>query len=164
MGLKRITAPDGEVYFLNENGERVNTGLEVPKGGVKIKSTNPKSKLKAIIFLAFAVGILAMFILSSVLNKNGNSPDKTVNYNPDKIDAYVMSQVFVEQKLKAPSTAEFPTSRNASITKINDVFTVSCYVDAQNSFGAQIRTNYTAKLYYNFSTKKWHLESLEFNK
>ena len=76
-----------------------------------------------------------------------------------------MSQVFAEQKLKAPSTAEFPTRRNASIKKsFNGVYAVSCYVDAQNSFGAQIRTYYTAKLYYNFSTKKWHLESLKFNK
>jgi|GEM_PF-2036834 len=33
MGLKRITAPDGEVYFINDKGERVITGMEVPKGG-----------------------------------------------------------------------------------------------------------------------------------
>jgi len=32
MALKRITKPDGEVYFINEKGEHVHTGKEVPKG------------------------------------------------------------------------------------------------------------------------------------
>ncbi|PKL87102.1 MAG: YbjQ family protein [Ignavibacteriae bacterium HGW-Ignavibacteriae-2] len=44
MGLKRITASDGEVYFINDKGERVKTGMEVPKGGERKNIDNNKLK------------------------------------------------------------------------------------------------------------------------
>ena len=49
MGIKRITTPDGEVYFINEKGERVITGLEVPKGGER--KNIDSNKLKGMVLL-----------------------------------------------------------------------------------------------------------------
>ena len=46
-------------------------------------------------------------------------------------------------QLKAPTTADFPWYDEAFITwSSQDSVTFSAYVDAQNSFGAQIRTNW----------------------
>lgn len=52
----------------------------------------------------------------------------------------------VKSKLKAPSTAEFPFSYGSdgvSITCEGDIYTVKAWVDAENSYGAQIRNNFT---------------------
>jgi len=67
--------------------------------------------------------------------------------------AYFMSQEFVKKRLKAPSTAEFPSlvleESDIRITVQDpNTFTISAYVDAQNAFGAKIRTHYTATLKY----------------
>ena len=55
--------------------------------------------------------------------------------------AYIMCQDFVERQLKAPSTADWPPTREASIARVaGDTFRVVTYVDAQNSFGVMIRS------------------------
>lgn len=52
----------------------------------------------------------------------------------------------VKENLKAPSTAEFPghimDADDWTIIKDGDTFTVSAWVDAQNSFGAQVRNTF----------------------
>jgi type IV pilus biogenesis protein CpaD/CtpE len=78
--------------------------------------------------------------------------------------AFVMSQNFVKRDLRAPSTAKFPmtTAPGVSVTKMpNCRFRVRSYVDAQNGFGAQIRTNYVAVLQAQEGTQNYRLESLE---
>lgn len=51
--------------------------------------------------------------------------------------------------LKAPSTAKFPD--NYSVGKANDIIQVTGYVDAQNSFGAMIRSDFSVKFDKNFN-------------
>jgi hypothetical protein len=70
----------------------------------------------------------------------------------DDVFAFASSQSFVERLLKAPSTAEFPYSE-AKIRKLggtagNEVYEIFGQVDAQNSFGAMIRTPYYCKLHF----------------
>lgn len=57
----------------------------------------------------------------------------------------VECQLQVEKLLKSPSSAKFPTISNWSFTKDFDTgyLYVSSYVDADNSFGASIRSNFT---------------------
>lgn len=63
--------------------------------------------------------------------------------------AYIMSQTFVKRVLKAPATAEFPRRSEVISQAIGDCkFQVIGHVDAQNSFGALIRSRYTAELQY----------------
>lgn len=53
--------------------------------------------------------------------------------------AAIMCEEFVTDRLLAPSTADFP--RAESIAPLgNKQYRVASYVDAQNGFGAQIRT------------------------
>ena len=52
----------------------------------------------------------------------------------------------VKDRLKAPSTADIPLFDQRT-TKIGEnKFKVESYVDAQNSFGAKIRNNYTCEI------------------
>lgn len=61
----------------------------------------------------------------------------------DDAEAFTVAEAMVKQELKAPSTAKFCTISQASITHDGDVYTVSGWVDAQNSFGATLRSNWT---------------------
>jgi len=75
--------------------------------------------------------------------------------------AYFMSQVFVEKRLKAPSTADFPRYQENMVNKtVKDTYVVSSYVDAENSFGAQMRTHYVAELEY-VGDDEWSAISVE---
>ena len=58
------------------------------------------------------------------------------------------AQLFVERHLKAPSTAEFPWGIDEySIASLGDGrWKVSSYVDAQNGFGAMVRSRWNVTL------------------
>lgn len=79
--------------------------------------------------------------------------------------AYRMSQDFVKRRLKTPATADFPSivwegeSVNVDVVGPQE-YVVRSYVDAQNSFGAQMRTHYVARLRQE-SKNNWRLLSLE---
>lgn len=73
--------------------------------------------------------------------------DKT-EYN-QKHDAPLNARGFVKQRLKSPSTAKFPPTNTATVSKTpNGTYIVSSYVDSQNGFGATIRTNWVAEIEY----------------
>lgn len=66
-----------------------------------------------------------------------------------KLNLRVVAQQIVEGKLKSPKSADFPWS--AEEYKIEEAestregfkkYTVTSYVDAQNSFGAEIRSDF----------------------
>lgn len=58
-------------------------------------------------------------------------------------DLYVQD---CEKVLKAPATARFCNKEDLVITKQNGVYTVSGWVDSQNSYGAFIRTKLSIKI------------------
>jgi len=66
-----------------------------------------------------------------------------------KIGAFVAAEFYVRDRLRSPSTAEFP-SFSAKGVLVNYVkrchFTVVSYVDAQNAFGATVRTRYIVNI------------------
>jgi len=66
-----------------------------------------------------------------------------------KTMSLIMCELYVENMLKSPSTADFPSSSSSNIRDLgNNIFEVNSYVDAQNSFGAVIRTNWYCKIQY----------------
>ena len=88
------------------------------------------------------VGFAGLLVWGAFASKNRDKCD-------DKIGAFVMSQSFVKDRLKAPSTASFPyiTDDGVSVTKQEGCsYSVRAYVDAQNSFGAKIRTRYSVNV------------------
>ncbi|TSK09113.1 MAG: zinc ribbon domain-containing protein [Geobacter sp.] len=72
----------------------------------------------------------------------------------DSIDARTYAKMYVEKTLKAPSTAKWPNVLDFGVApkkdkkgkRIKDIWEVSGYVDAQNSFAAMIRTNWYVQL------------------
>ncbi|MGD8189066.1 hypothetical protein ACQCN2_03595 [Brevibacillus ginsengisoli] len=66
----------------------------------------------------------------------------------NKAFAWTASIEAVKDKLKTPSTADFPFSYlNEDIKEVGiNTFVVKSYVDAENSFGAKIRSNFTVKI------------------
>ncbi|MEM0943635.1 MAG: hypothetical protein AAGI70_06760, partial [Pseudomonadota bacterium] len=64
----------------------------------------------------------------------------------------------VRSELKSPRSASFPwQGKSEAIGEC--VFRVVSYVEAENSFGATIRTYYEAKLRLNPTNKEWSLIS-----
>lgn len=80
----------------------------------------------------------------------------------DKSMAYVMSQNFAKRNLKSPSSASFPAGIDQYSSAIGECkFLIESYVDSQNSFGATIRTNYSAVMEYLPDENKWRLIKLD---
>lgn len=67
----------------------------------------------------------------------------------DKTAYYLMAQEIVSSSLKSPSTAEFPSivTNNSEIKmqRNGEIVAVQSYVDAQNSFGTMIRSEWVVE-------------------
>lgn len=75
------------------------------------------------------------------------APRKDRQKTVDKYVAYAIATEFVEDRLLAPKTADFPSFRPEAVQQVNyDTWIVNSYVDSQNAFGAMIRTHYRAKV------------------
>lgn len=84
----------------------------------------------------------------------------SMNVGKAKLEAFTHCQLLMKQSLKAPSSAKFAwyDEDMVNISDDHEIFKVRAYVDAQNSFGAMLRTNYVCKLQYNGGgTGGWNL-------
>jgi hypothetical protein len=87
-----------------------------------------------------------------------NTPKPDVG---DDYSAALMCQKFVTDKLVAPSTAKFPALRDQRIEEYNETtWIVWAYVDAQNRFGATIRTRYWCEVEY-IGNDMWRLIDID---
>lgn len=62
---------------------------------------------------------------------------------PSSYEAKAMCEKFVEDRLKAPSTADYS---GETATESGGTWTVTGRVDSENSFGAKIRSSFTCKM------------------
>jgi len=111
------------------------------------------------------IGFFVIMVLAYYTAYQFASPDFHTLAKPkhDNIEAYVMSQQFVEDRLKAPSTADFPSTSEARIKHLGSGrYQVVSYVDSENAFGANIRTHYICELHTN-DGNKWICDSLVFD-
>ena len=115
------------------------------------KETKKKSSgCGCLIFLAIVIA----FFMWGAANHRESEQDPA-------LDALVYSQFYVKQQLKAPSTAKFAGINESSVQKVNDnTYIVHSFVDAQNSFGAMIRTKYTATM--ERVDDKWFTTKIDF--
>lgn len=118
-----------------------------------------KSNLPGLLLI---MGIL--MVVGGILNHNNRDEEPRAR-TPESflIEAFVMSQQYVERKLRCPSTAKFPLA-GASHTVITGAgnYLTSSYVDSQNGFGAMGRTRYYCELKHNEESDSWKLISLVF--
>lgn len=66
--------------------------------------------------------------------------------NDERTSLQISSQEAIKTLLKSPSTAKFPNITHWKFGKENGVTIVQSYVDAQNSFGAETRSEFQFKI------------------
>ena len=85
----------------------------------------------------------------NTLFENGKTLNKLNDYivtKDEMTDLQIRSQNALEPILKAPSTAKFPNILEWKFGKENGITIVQSYVDAQNGFGANIRSEFQLKI------------------
>ena len=100
--------------------------------------------IKIAAITAIVIVTTGMYLIA-ILNPSDNSRSH------NQFEAYSYAEQFVEKQLKSPSTAEFPgiSEKNSHITKITeDKYKIDSWVDSQNGFGAQIRTNFSCTIIF----------------
>ena len=114
---------------------------------------------KTIMSIASLVFFLILALGSDDSGTSSTSPSGTSK----KIEAWVMAKSFVKEYLKSPSTADFGGTftdyqdPEQCVTYMGDnTYHVRGWVDAQNSFGGTVRTNFLLKLKYN-GNESWSL-------
>lgn len=121
---------------------------------------DPQTQKAANIGCLVIIFVVAFFVFAGV---GGGSSSKDWRTEDDSIGAYVMMQTFVERRLKSPATADFPRYSKSRVTRtVGQTYRVSSYVDSENGFGANIRTNFTGRI-TRTGPDKWKLDSLEFH-
>lgn len=99
----------------------------------------------------YAVALAAVLIISI-----GCGPTEPPAKGSRTTGARMMAEEFIKDKLKAPGTAEFSDSSDTRVRydETTDSYTVLGWVDAQNSFGAKLRTPYICTV-RNTEGDKW---------
>lgn len=99
------------------------------------------------------LGLLAVaavvLLVSLVANRSDDAP-----VDPSGDAKRVCVEEFVPKQLKAPATAEFS---GVTVDSAGDVYTVTGSVDAQNAFGAMIRSRFTCIV--RDAGTQWRLQS-----
>lgn len=109
----------------------------------------PKSSVRKVLFgvLGIVTVFYGCFFLIGLMVWTSNR--EPVPIKAGRYEAHDVAKQFVRDRLKAPATAAF-ASIDADRTWIREdepgIFTVKSYVDAQNSFGANLRTWYLCRV------------------
>lgn len=110
--------------------------------------------------MGFCAGVSAGIVFIVIIGKAPETPDRT---SPSM--AFIQCKGFVEDRLKSPASAEFPTLDFQAFPRGQDTYAIRSYVDSQNSFGAKIRTDFFCEVEWNgkdhSSRESWKLRQLE---
>lgn len=114
-----------------------------------------KSSTKTFFWIFAGIGLFMFALISYsdyLITSNPNYKELTSAEKEErkqKDDAALNAQLLVKRKLKSPSTAKFPPTSTAKITKsATGTWIVSSYVDSQNGFGAMVRNDWVAEIKY----------------
>lgn len=149
----------------SECGTVVSTTAQTcPTCGAKVNNPTPNSALpfwKRDLFggnsVKVLIGVLVLFFVISKM-----TGVTSTNTCEDKTRAWIEAKDFVTMALKAPSTADFASRGESRINYLGDCkHEVMGYVDAQNSFGAKIRSEYDATVQYNKANDRWLLLNIK---
>lgn len=151
---KRRKNVNVKIQTKNEPQIIVSEILDVPKENSSYKGY----------YIFFAAVLLMIYFFSgpksSIRHNMDGSVSSSLSHN--QLEAYSMTQIFVKNRLKSPSTVDFPTlALKCVVSEADSTFKVISYVDSQNGFGATIRTHFQAILKYNggdiYDISNWQL-------
>lgn len=153
-------------------GEELEKGTKAcPKCGKKQKTLGKTIISILIIIFAVNIGFTIFMNIAESIAYSKMTPEEKIEYDNKKkiaeeekakqkfekdleyiysIDnsnyVYEIIKSHVKENLKSPATADFPPKKKIRIVKNKDTYIVQGYVDSQNSFGATIRTKYSAEI------------------
>lgn len=105
--------------------------------------------------LVIVGAIILIGVIGAIVGAVGGSKQKP--YDPNwSGEAIAQCEDLVKENLKAPSTAEFDTSATGDGT-----WTVTGTVDAENSFGAMLRSEFQCTVVVSGDSIKRRLDYLE---
>lgn len=120
-----------------------------------IPTKKPKTPLWFL--LIFVPGVLIAFMVAIYYENRSAGPTEPAQADESR-QAERACRRYIEQQLKAPATARYPTP---STSKDGPEYTVTGSVDSQNSFGALVRTQYKCMV-SSEGGGTWKLEYLDF--
>lgn len=128
-----------------------------------LKEMSPlQHKITSALLVIFFVGGIgcALFLFSLVLFAEKTEADKVKDrIEGNKAAVTVMCDKMVEEMLKSPQSANIPSSyKRINVSDMGHMYTYYSYVDAQNSFGADIRTEFICVM----SDKGGHWNLIDF--
>lgn len=127
-----------------------------PQCGHPNKKANHLSGRETLFFLTIGAGVLWWLASDGSESRALKAPPEP---RYDAFQAQVDCEDYVKKNLKAPSTAKFAPHHELNISgKDQGPWTVVGHVDAQNAFGAQIRSTYHCIVHY--EDTKVYLDSL----
>lgn len=113
-----------------------------------------RSKKAAMIWIGGFFASIFLFIFINI-------PDNNADQYVDKHEATVQAERFVEEKLKSPKSAKFSgITETNSIEKGIDEWEVTGWIEAANSFGADIRSNYKVIMKVNTDNGEWTVKDI----
>ncbi len=129
-------------YYSNYTLEKSSNNEEIPDSiGFAIKSGN-----QIVGFIDIKDNKVDNIQYSDkILYKNGSIQHTLSEYlisADEERELIVKAQEDIESVLKSPSTAKFPWPDEWKMSKKSDSITIQSYVDAQNSFGAVVRSEF----------------------
>lgn len=119
---------------------------------------NKNLSKKEIIGFSLFIAILLILQIRSELTPSEPVKDVRTIHN-----AWMMCREFVQRRLKAPTTAEFPWSYDDKIKQLSEnQFRAVAYVDAKNAMGVPLRAEFTCTVTY-AGNDVWNLNELRIN-
>jgi hypothetical protein len=147
---RRVLNAEGKIPAIKLVREKTGLGLAEAKALVEslepsagssgsTGAATPKKSSGCLKVVAFALfGGLALAVLAVWL------PSQNTPRQPSRVEAFLICKQFVTKALRAPATAQFPSSSEAVINEVSgNEFEVRSHVDSQNGFGAMIRGTFT---------------------
>lgn len=135
-GYRNIKAT-ARFYDLNNN--------EIGTNAIELNRINPWSDREFLIKTkceGIAQSVKVQFDYYEVMGESSIISDEEKGF------AWAVAEREVKDRLKAPSKAKFPFSYGSdgvNISKSGDTYTVKAWVDAENSYGAKLRSNFTVQ-------------------
>lgn len=167
-GTPKSTGPEcpkcGVIYAKAERGRTEDTTPLIADKKNFWRQQTQGARLGIIVAVGFAVIFLVIYTGNRSDPLYGKKEDSSVQRKPvDALPsmAHVQCKRLVGQMLKAPATAKFPFADRTIAELGNKTYEITSYVDAQNSFGALIRNNWTCKMHFKggdpFEFSSWDL-------
>lgn len=101
--------------------------------------------------------LLALAVAVPALLPHEAAAPKPATANPHTV--WRICQERASAALKAPASADFPSYDEHAMSHSGSLWVVKSYVDAQNSFGAQIRTRYECTASFHADDSTYDIES-----